>query len=83
MVDAASHPNIELLAYSEVEGWAAIGNFEVKVQKALRGCEQVHRLRHCARNAASPALPQDLMKGWGSAAPSTCLSCRRSGKVYH
>ncbi|MFY9385592.1 MAG: CoB--CoM heterodisulfide reductase iron-sulfur subunit A family protein [Dethiobacteria bacterium] len=37
MVDAASHPNIELLAYSEVEEVGGfIGNFEVKVRKKAR-----------------------------------------------
>jgi len=37
MVDAASHPNIELLSYSEVEEITGfIGNFDVKVRKKAR-----------------------------------------------
>ncbi len=37
MVDCASHPNIELLSYSEVEEIGGyIGNFEVKVRKKAR-----------------------------------------------
>ena len=37
MVDAANHPNIELLTYSEVEEVNGfIGNFEVKVRKKAR-----------------------------------------------
>lgn len=37
MVDAASHPNIELLAYSEVEDIGGfVGNFEVKIRKKAR-----------------------------------------------
>ena len=37
MVDVASHPNIELLAYSEVEEISGyVGNFEVKVRKKAR-----------------------------------------------
>ena len=35
MVDVGSHPNIELLTYSEVEDISGyIGNFDIKVQKA-------------------------------------------------
>ncbi len=37
MVDCASHPNIELLTYSEVEEIGGfVGNFEVKVRKKAR-----------------------------------------------
>ena len=37
MVDAANHPNIELLAYSEVEEVSGfVGNFEVKVRRKAR-----------------------------------------------
>jgi heterodisulfide reductase subunit A2 len=37
MVDCASHPNIELLSYSEVEEIGGfVGNFEVKVRKKAR-----------------------------------------------
>lgn len=37
MVDAANHPNIELLAYSQVEDISGyVGNFDVKVRKKAR-----------------------------------------------
>jgi len=40
MVDAASHPNIQILTYSEVESVSGfVGNFEVTIRKRARGVD--------------------------------------------
>ena len=68
MVEAANHPNITLMTYSEVESVGGfVGNFEVTdpPQGALRGPGQVHRLRRMLEQVpAARKSPANSTRAW-------------------
>ena len=64
MVDAGTHPNIDLLTYSEMESVDGyIGNFDVKIRRKQSLCRlgKMHRLRRL-RRGLSGSHPQRIQR---------------------
>jgi heterodisulfide reductase subunit A len=68
MVEAYQHPNIKLLAYSEVESVSGyIGNFEVKVRRKARGVDETrcNGCGECQKACPSKKIPSEFEQGLG------------------
>ncbi len=71
MVDVASHPNIELMTYSEVEEINGfIGNFDVKVRKKARyvDVDKCTGCGDCAQECRVQRVPSEYNAGVGNRA---------------
>jgi len=85
MVEAATHPNIRLEVYSElekVEGY--VGNFKATIRRKARSVDWVKctGCGTCYQNAHRRSSRANLMKGWAIARPSASPSRRPCHKPF-
>ncbi len=68
MVEVAQHPNIQLLAYSEVESVEGyIGNFQVKIRRKARSVDEIkcNGCGECQKNCPNQKIPGEFDRGLG------------------
>jgi heterodisulfide reductase subunit A len=68
MVEVAQHPNIKLLAYSEVESVDGyIGNFSVKIRRKARSIDEskCNGCGECTKNCPNKKIPSEFEQGLG------------------